>query len=119
MLTPWNFPLLQSAVKVAAAMAAGCTMIIKPSTICPLTTIRLGDLANAAGVPAGVLNILPGTGSEVGTAISGHPGLSKVSFTGSEDAGRRVAIAASGQINPVAMELGGKGAILVFDDVDV
>lgn len=119
LVTPWNFPLLQAAVKVAPAIAAGCSMILKPSSVCPATCLRLGDLAVEAGLPPGALNIVTGTGSEAGSALLDHPSVARLSFTGSSNVGHAVMHAAAKRLVPVAMELGGKGAVVVFDDVDI
>jgi betaine-aldehyde dehydrogenase len=119
MVTPWNFPLMQSVPKVAPALAAGCTMVLKPSSVCPATSMRLGDLALEAGLPAGALNIITGTGREAGNALLNHPDLDYLSFTGSSGVGVTVLDAAAKKLVPSLVELGGKGAILVFDDVDI
>merc|ERR1719507_1881357 len=119
MVTPWNFPLLQAAVKVAPALAAGCSMVLKPSSVCPSTCLRLGDLAQAAGLPAGALNIITGTGSEAGAALLDHRLVDRLSFTGSSGVGHAVLHAAAKRLVPTAMELGGKGAAVVFDDADI
>lgn len=119
LVTPWNYPLMQAAVKVAPAIAAGCTMVLKPSSVTPATCLRLGDLALAAGLPPGVLNIVSGTGSEAGNALLDHPLVHRLSFTGSSNVGHTVLEAAAKRLVPAALELGGKGAIVVFDDVDI
>lgn len=119
MVTPWNFPLMQAVAKVAPAIAAGCTMVLKPSSVCPATCLRLGDLALEAGLPAGVLNVITGTGREAGNALLNHPGMDRLSFTGSSATGHMVLNAAAKRLIPSCVELGGKGAIVVFDDVDI
>jgi len=119
LITPWNYPLMQSVAKVAGALAAGCTMVLKPSSVCPLTSLRLGDLALEAGLPSGVLNCLSGSGSGCGNAVASHKGFSKVSFTGSSEVGATVAQNCTRNLVAPHLELGGKGAIVVFDDVDV
>lgn len=119
MVTPWNFPLLQAVPKVAPALAAGCTMVLKPSSVCSGTTLRLADLALEAGVPAGALNIVTGSGRETGAALLDHAGLDVLSFTGSSGIGHDVLHAGAKKLLPSCVELGGKGAIVVFDDVDI
>jgi aldehyde dehydrogenase (NAD+) len=118
-ITPWNYPLHQVVAKVAPALAAGCTVVLKPSEVAPLTAFVLAEVAAAAGLPAGVLNLLSGTGPEVGEAIAGHPGIDAVSFTGSLRAGSRVAALAAPAIKRVTLELGGKSANVVLDDGDL
>jgi acyl-CoA reductase-like NAD-dependent aldehyde dehydrogenase len=118
-ITPWNYPLNQIAAKVAPALAAGCTVVLKPSEIVPLNAFILAEVIEAAGLPAGVFNLVTGTGPEVGEAIAGHPGVDMVSFTGSTRAGRRVSELASATVKPVAMELGGKSPNLILDDADL
>jgi aldehyde dehydrogenase (NAD+) len=117
-ITPWNYPLHQIAAKVAYAMAAGCTVVLKPSEIAPLDAFILAEVIHDAGVPAGVFNMVTGTGPEVGEAISNHPEIDMVSFTGSTRAGMRVAEAASKTLKRVALELGGKSANILLDDLD-
>src|SRR3954454_1743475 len=118
-ITPWNYPLNQIACKVAPALAAGCTVVLKPSEIVPLNAFILAEVIQAAGLPPGVFNLVTGTGPEVGEAIAGHPGVDMVSFTGSTRAGRRVSELASATVKPVAMELGGKSPNLILDDADL
>src|SRR5207344_1122586 len=118
-ITPWNYPLHQIAAKVAPALAAGCTVVLKPSEVAPLNAFILAEVIEAAGLPAGVFNMVTGTGSVVGEAIAGHPGVDMVSFTGSTRAGRRVSELASATVKPVAMELGGKSPNLILDDADL
>jgi aldehyde dehydrogenase (NAD+) len=118
-ITPWNFPLNQIAAKVAPALAAGCTVVLKPSEIVPLNAFILAEAIEAAGLPAGVFNLVTGTGPVVGEAIAGHPGVDMVSFTGSTRAGRRVSELASATVKPVAMELGGKSPNVILDDADL
>ena len=117
-ITPWNYPLHQIAAKVAYAMAAGCTVVLKPSEVAPLDAFILAEVINDAGVPAGVFNLVTGTGAEVGDAISRHPEIDMVSFTGSTRAGKAVAAAASDTLKRVALELGGKSANILLDDLD-
>ncbi|PXY19658.1 aldehyde dehydrogenase [Prauserella muralis] len=118
-VTPWNYPLHQAVLKIAPAIAAGCTVVLKPSEVAPLATEALMDLLVAAGVPHGVVNLVHGTGSSVGEALVGHPGIDVVSFTGSTGAGRRVAALAAATPAKVVLELGGKSASVVLDDADL
>lgn len=118
-ITPWNFPLNQIAAKVAPALAAGCTVVLKPSEVVPLNAFVLAEVVEAAGLPAGVFNLVTGTGPVVGEAIAGHPEVDMVSFTGSTRAGRRVSELASATVKPVAMELGGKSPNVILDDADL
>jgi aldehyde dehydrogenase (NAD+) len=118
-ITPWNYPLNQIAAKVAPALAAGCTVVLKPSEVTPLNAFLLAEVVEAAGLPAGVFNLVTGTGPVIGEAIAGHPGVDMVSFTGSTRAGRRVSELASATVKPVAMELGGKSPNVILDDADL
>jgi len=118
-ITPWNYPLNQIAAKVAPALAAGCTVVLKPSEVTPLNAFLLAEVIEAAGLPAGVFNLVTGTGPVVGEAIVAHPGVDMVSFTGSTRAGRRVSELASATVKPVAMELGGKSPNVILDDADL
>jgi aldehyde dehydrogenase (NAD+) len=118
-ITPWNYPLHQVVAKVAAALAAGCTVVLKPSELTPLVAYLLFDAADEAGLPGGVLNLVTGTGPVVGAAIAGHPGVDMVSFTGSTATGRAVSHAAADRIARVALELGGKSANVILDDADL
>jgi acyl-CoA reductase-like NAD-dependent aldehyde dehydrogenase len=117
-ITPWNYPLHQVAAKVAYAMAAGCTVVLKPSEVAPLDAFILAEVINDAGLPAGVFNMVTGTGPAVGEAIAAHPEVDMVSFTGSTRAGKRVAELASQTLKRVALELGGKSANVLLDDLD-
>ena len=117
-ITPWNYPLHQIAAKVAFALAAGCTVVLKPSEVAPLDAYILTEVIHDAGLPAGVFNLVTGTGPEVGEAISKHPLIDMVSFTGSTRAGKAVAAAASENLKRVALELGGKSANILLDDLD-
>ncbi len=117
-IIPWNFPLLMMAWKVAPALAAGCTIVIKPAEFTPLTALVFGELAEAVGLPAGVLNILTGDG-ETGAAIVAHDGVDKVAFTGSTEVGRIIRKATAGSGKKLSLELGGKSPFLVFDDADL
>ncbi|HYP54901.1 MAG TPA: aldehyde dehydrogenase family protein [Solirubrobacterales bacterium] len=118
-ITPWNYPLNQIAAKVAPALAAGCTVVLKPSEVVPLNAFLLAEVVEAAGLPAGVFNLVTGTGPVVGEAIAGHPGVDMVSFTGSTRAGRRVSELAAATVKPVAMELGGKSPNVILDDAEL
>jgi len=118
LITPWNWPINQIAVKVAPALAAGCTMVLKPSEIAPFDAIIFAEILDEAGVPAGVFNLINGDGPGVGTALSGHPDISMVSFTGSTRAGILVAQNAAPSVKRVAQEMGGKSANIMLDDAD-
>jgi acyl-CoA reductase-like NAD-dependent aldehyde dehydrogenase len=115
-ITPWNYPLHQVICKIAPALAAGCTVVLKPAELAPLSAASLAEAAHEIGLPAGVLNIVFGEGKVVGEAIVAHPGVDMVSFTGSLAAGRRVASVAGDGIKKVCLELGGKSAFIVLDD---
>jgi aldehyde dehydrogenase (NAD+) len=117
-ITPWNYPLHQIAAKVAYAIAAGCTVVLKPSEVAPLDALILAEVVHDAGLPAGVFNLVTGTGPVVGEAIAAHPDVDMVSFTGSTRAGKRVAEVASQTLKRVALELGGKSANVLLDDLD-
>lgn len=116
LITPWNWPINQIAVKVAPALAAGCTMVLKPSEIAPFDAILFAEVLDEAGVPAGVFNLVNGDGPGVGSALTGHPDVAMVSFTGSTRAGIAVAQNAAPTIKRVAQELGGKSANILLDD---
>ena len=118
-ITPWNYPLHQIALKVAFAMAAGCTVVVKPSEVTPLNAFVLADIFDEIGLPAGVFNLVTGTGPVVGEAIAAHPLVDMVSFTGSTRAGKRVMELASGSVKRVALELGGKSANVILEDADL
>ena len=117
-ITPWNYPLHQIAAKVAFAMAAGCTVVLKPSEVAPVDAFMLAEIIHEAGLPAGVFNLVTGTGPVVGEAIAASPDVDMVSFTGSTRAGRRVAQVGAETIKKVALELGGKSANIICDDLD-
>ena len=119
LITPWNWPQNQIAVKVAPALAAGCTMVLKPSEIAPFDAYIFSEILDAAGVPAGVYNMINGDGPGVGTALSGHPDIDMVSFTGSTRAGVLVAQNAAPTVKRVAQELGGKSPNIILDDADL
>jgi len=118
LITPWNWPINQIAVKVAPALAAGCTMVLKPSEIAPFDAMIFAEILHDAGVPAGVFNLVNGDGPTVGAALSGHPDVAMVSFTGSTRAGVAVAQNAAPTVKRVAQELGGKSANIILDDAD-
>jgi acyl-CoA reductase-like NAD-dependent aldehyde dehydrogenase len=118
-ITPWNYPLHQVAAKVAPAMTAGCTVVLKPSEVTPLSAFVLAEIFDEVGVPAGVLNLVTGYGPVVGEAIAGHEGIDMVSFTGSTRAGRRVSELAAATVKKVALELGGKSPNIILDDADL
>src|SRR5471032_1651921 len=119
MITPWNWPINQIACKVVPALATGCTMVLKPSEEAPFSAYIWCEIMDAAGVPAGVFNMVNGTGPEVGAAISAHPGIDMVSFTGSTRAGVEVARAAAATVKRVAQELGGKSPNIILEDADM
>lgn len=119
LITPWNWPINQISVKVAPALAAGCTMILKPSEIAPFNAIIFAEILDEAGVPAGVFNLINGDGPGVGTALSQHPDIAMMSFTGSTRAGVLVAQNAAPSVKRVAQELGGKSANIILDDADL
>ncbi|KAH9762161.1 Aldedh domain-containing protein [Citrus sinensis] len=119
-IVPWNFPTFIFFMKVSPTLAAGCTMVVKPAEQTPLTALYCAHLAKLAGIPDGVLNVVPGFGPTAGAAIASHMDIDKVSFTGSTDVGRLVIQAAStSNLKPVSLELGGKSPLLIFDDADV
>ncbi|MEU2006420.1 aldehyde dehydrogenase family protein [Rhodococcus sp. NPDC019627] len=118
-ITPWNFPLHQVVLKVGGALAAGCTVVVKPTEVAPLITYALTDIFHEVGLPAGVFNLVSGYGPVVGESIAGHPEVDMVSFTGSTRAGKRVAVVAAETVKKVALELGGKSANVILDDADL
>jgi betaine-aldehyde dehydrogenase len=118
-ITPWNYPLHQIAAKVAPALAAGCTVVLKPSEVAPLNAFVLAEIIHAAGLPAGVFNLVTGYGPVVGEAMARHPDVDMVSFTGSTRAGKRVSELAAATVKRVALELGGKSASVVLEDADL
>jgi betaine-aldehyde dehydrogenase len=118
-ITPWNYPLQMAVWKVLPALAAGCTVVIKPSELTPLTTLTLARLATEAGLPAGVFNVITGLGADVGSALVAHPGVDMVTFTGSTTVGRKVMAAAATHGHRTQLELGGKAPFVVFDDADL
>ncbi|EYC50733.1 aldehyde dehydrogenase [Hylemonella gracilis str. Niagara R] len=119
LITPWNWPLNQVASKVAPALATGCTVVLKPSEVAPLSALLFAQIVHEAGLPPGVFNLVNGDGPTVGEAIAAHPGIDMVSFTGSTAAGIRVAKLAADTVKRVAQELGGKSANIILDDADI
>lgn len=118
-ITPWNYPLHQVVLKVAPALAAGCTVVLKPSELAPLTAFLLAEVIDDVGLPAGVFNLITGTGAEVGEALVVHPEIDMISFTGSTRAGRRISEVAAPMVKRVALELGGKSPNVILDDADL
>jgi len=118
LITPWNWPMNQVALKVAPAIAAGCTMVLKPSEIAPLSSLIFAEIVHASGLPAGVFNLVNGDGPGVGRQLSAHPDLDMISFTGSSRAGILISKSAADTIKRVSLELGGKGANIIFADAD-
>jgi betaine-aldehyde dehydrogenase len=119
LIVPWNFPILMASWKVAPALAAGNTAILKPASYSPLTAIRLGELGRQAGIPAGVLNIVTGPGGSAGASIAAHPGIGKVAFTGETTTGQEIMRLAATNVKKISLELGGKSANIVFADADL
>ena len=118
-IIPWNFPLLMAAWKLAPALAAGCTVVLKPAEQTPLTALRLGELFEEAGFPKGVVNIVTGFGETAGAALAAHPDVDKVAFTGSTEVGKLILQASAGNLKKVSLELGGKSPNVVFQDSDL
>jgi acyl-CoA reductase-like NAD-dependent aldehyde dehydrogenase len=118
-ITPWNYPLHQVVAKVAPALAAGCTVVLKPSELAPGSAFILAEIVHEAGLPAGVFNLVTGTGEVLGEALVSHPAVDLVSFTGSTRAGRRVSELAARTVKRVTLELGGKSAVLIMEDADL
>jgi aldehyde dehydrogenase (NAD+) len=118
-IVPWNYPIQIGARGVSPALAAGCTIVLKPSSEAPMTALRLGEIGLECGLPAGVFNVIPGTGSEAGNALASHPEINQLTFTGSVDVGIQVAKLAADNVVPVVMELGGKSPNIVFADADL
>lgn len=118
-ITPWNSPLILSVMKIAPALATGCSVVLKPAEDTSLTAIRLGELCIEAGLPAGALNIVTGYGHEIGQALAEHNDVNKVAFTGSTATGRKILDAAQGNLKKVSLELGGKSPVIVMDDADL
>jgi phenylacetaldehyde dehydrogenase len=118
-IIPWNFPLLMAAWKLGPALAAGCCVVLKPAEQTPLSCLRLGELIQEAGIPDGVVNIVPGYGETAGAALAAHPDVDKIAFTGSTEVGKLIVQAATGNLKKVSLELGGKSPNVVFADGDV
>ncbi|HFB65886.1 MAG TPA: aldehyde dehydrogenase family protein [Aeromonadales bacterium] len=118
-IIPWNYPMLMAAWKVAPALAAGCCMVLKPSEATPLTALALAEIAHEAGLPAGVLNVVTGLGNDAGQALSEHPGVDKLAFTGSVPTGSKIMQQAARDIKNISLELGGKSPFVVFADSDI
>jgi betaine-aldehyde dehydrogenase len=118
-IIPWNYPLLMAAWKVAPALAAGCTMVLKPSEVTPITAMKLAEICDEIGLPPGVLNVVPGTGKDAGKALATSKGIDKLAFTGGTETGKRIMRAASENLIPVTLELGGKSPAVVFQDADI
>ncbi len=119
LIVPWNVPLVMAATKLAPALAAGCSCVLKPAEETPLTALRLGELVLEAGVPDGVVNIVTGYGETAGAALAAHPDVDKIAFTGSTEVGRLIVAAAAGNLKKVTLELGGKSPVFVFEDADL
>jgi len=118
-IVPWNFPLMFTSWKMAPALAAGNCIVIKPAELTPLSTLRMAELMREAGLPAGVVNVVPGYGQTAGQRIAEHPQIGKVAFTGSTATGRRIVEASAGNLKKVQLELGGKGPNIVFEDANI
>ncbi|MEO8287974.1 MAG: aldehyde dehydrogenase family protein [Chloroflexota bacterium] len=118
-IVPWNYPIMMAAWKLAPALAAGNTVILKPASATPLTALLLGEICLEAGIPAGVVNILPGPGAEIGVYLAEHSGVDKIAFTGETETGRDIMRRAAGTLKRISLELGGKSPNLVFDDADL
>lgn len=118
-IVPWNFPLMIGMWKIAPALACGCTVVLKPAELTPLTALKIGELALAAGFPPGVLNVVPGFGKTAGAALVEHPDVDKITFTGSPAVGRQILRGAAGNLKRVTLELGGKSANIIFPDADI
>jgi phenylacetaldehyde dehydrogenase len=118
-IIPWNFPLIMAVMKLAPALSAGCTILLKPAEETPLSALRLGELIAEAGFPPGVVNILTGLGEVTGAALSAHPGIDKIAFTGSTEVGRKIVHAAAGNLKRITLELGGKSPMVVLPDADI
>jgi len=118
-ITPWNFPLSMASQKIAPALAVGCTVVLKPAENTPLTALRLAEILQEAGVPDGVVNVVTGFGSDAGAALTAHPLVDKITFTGSTAVGKTIVHAATGNMKKVSLELGGKSPVFVFADADI
>jgi betaine-aldehyde dehydrogenase len=118
-VVPWNFPLMFTSWKMAPALAAGNSVVLKPSEITPLSSLRIAEMMAEVGIPEGVVNVIPGFGNVAGQYIAEHPEIAKIAFTGSTAVGKRIVAASAGNLKKVQLELGGKGANIVFDDADL
>ena len=118
-IIPWNFRLLMAAWKIAPALAAGCTIVLKAAEQTPLTALRLAELIQEAGVPDGVVNVLTGFGETAGAALAAHPDVDKVAFTGSTEVGKLIVQAAAGDLKKVSLELGGKSPAIILPNADL
>lgn len=118
-IVPWNYPMMMTAWKVAPALAAGCTVVLKPASLTPLTALALAEICQEAGVPNGVLNVVTGSGSDIGSYLTEHPGVDKVAFTGETNTGKEVMAKASNTLKRVTLELGGKSPNIIFPDADL
>jgi acyl-CoA reductase-like NAD-dependent aldehyde dehydrogenase len=118
-IIPWNYPLMMAAWKIAPALAAGCTVVLKPASLTPLTALRLAEICMEAGIPEGVVNVITGPGATVGNYLAGHKGVDKVAFTGDTETGKEIIRASADTIKKVSLELGGKSPNLVFPDADI
>ncbi len=118
-IVPWNYPIMMAAWKLAPALAAGNTVILKPASATPLTALLLGEICLEAGIPAGVVNVLPGPGAEIGVYLSEHPGVDKIAFTGETETGRDIMRRAAGTLKRISLELGGKSPNVVFEDAEL
>jgi phenylacetaldehyde dehydrogenase len=118
-IIPWNAPLVMATLKLAPALAAGCTVVLKPAELTPLTALLLGELTRRAGIPDGVINVVPGHGSVAGAALTAHDDVDKIAFTGSTEVGKKILQAAAGNLKRVTLELGGKSPMVVFPDADL
>src|SRR5688572_22767802 len=118
-ITPWNYPLHQITLKVAPALAAGCTVVLKPSEIAPFNAFVLAEVIESAGLPKGVFNLVTGLGAQAGEALVRHPGVDMISFTGSTRAGKRISELAAQSVKRLSLELGGKSASVILDDADL
>lgn len=118
-IIPWNAPIILSMFKIAPALAAGCTMVLKPAELAPLSSLRLAELIQEAGIPDGVYNVVTGYGATAGAALAEHPGVRKIGFTGSTATGQSIVRASAGNLKRVTLELGGKSPVIIFDDCDL
>lgn len=118
-IVPWNYPVMMASWKLAPALAAGCAVILKPASATPLTALVLAEILTEAGVPAGIVNVLPGPGAEIGSYLSEHPGVDKVAFTGETETGRQIMRSAATNLKRISLELGGKSPNIVFEDADI